>query len=124
MRKKIIERLNSNTRRIRQLEENLKNTEEEVRNAQERIIRETEDLEELKTQIKNRMSETEESLEALQVEVENLERKMNNFVSRREIREIEGYMDLMNPISSSFVTEEDVEELIEDKISKRKDNEI
>jgi hypothetical protein len=48
----------------------------------------------------------------LEVDVKEINREKRKFVTETDIDEIENYMELMNPINSSFVTKKQVKDMM------------
>ncbi|MDY6770577.1 MAG: hypothetical protein SV186_01320 [Candidatus Nanohaloarchaea archaeon] len=115
----VISRLNNNARRIRQLEETTRNLQEQVKNIEDRLNNQKKRVSQNKTDIKEKTEELNEKVENLNAEIKKLQRKTRKLVTRREFSEVEEYIDLMNPVESDFVTESDVEEMIEQKLQER-----
>jgi len=48
-----------------------------------------------------------------------IEKELAKRATKAELKQIESYMSLMSPITSKFVTKEEMERAIEDKIQKK-----
>lgn len=58
----------------------------------------------------------QDKLENITADTANIKRDMAKLVTRSELRSVEGYIDLIKPITSKFVTKKEVEEIIAEKI--------
>lgn len=121
----VTERLNNNSRRIRQLEEDLGNIREQLKNLEDELIEQKRKSNENHNKIESEMSEVRDKIANMEVDIKNLNRKVRKLVPKREIKEIENYMDLINPVTSSFVTEKEVKKIVDEKLEESsKGNEI
>lgn len=115
----IISRLNNNARRIRQLEETTRNLQEQVKSLEDRLNKQRKEVTQNRSDIKTETKDLWEEVDNLQAELKNLQRKSRKMVTRREFSEIEDYMDLMSPVTSAFMTKNEVEELVETKLEQQ-----
>lgn len=111
----IIKRLNNTTRRVRQIEETVRNIQEQLKSIESRLNQQKRDVTQNKETLQDRADDLEDDIQEINAEIQTIQRKMRKLVPRRELSEIEEYMDIMNPINTSFVTEDEVEDIIEDK---------
>lgn len=114
----VVERLNNNSRRIRQLEENLRNIREQLKSLEDDVIEDKKRLNDNKTKFNSETEEIRDKIANIEVDIKNLNRKVRKLVPKREIKEIENYMDLINPVTSSFVTEKEVRKIVKEEIDK------
>lgn len=112
-------RVNDNARRIRQLEETVRNLQEQVKSLEDQVNQQKRDLTNHEHETKEQFEQVEETLDTIDAEVKNLQRKTRKLVTRREFNEMEEYMDLMNPVQSSFLTKSEAETIIEKKLAER-----
>lgn len=128
---RIVDRVNDFNRRVRDLEEKIRNLTARVNTLDDTLLEKTSDLSDDMQDLEDDMSELRDRMANLEVDIKEINREKRKFVTSQEIEEIENYMDLMNPINSSFVTKkearkmikqekgvtrEDVEELIDRKL--------
>jgi len=110
----VLQRLNEHGRRIRLLEErvdrivsSLHTLEEESKNAQS----------ELKVGLERRDLKIKEILEVLDTikkELARMEAELSKLATKTELKEIKTFIDVLNPITSKFVTKDEVERMLED----------
>lgn len=104
--------LNSNTRRIRQLEENLRNIRNQLGSVENVLLNEKKNFDELKEKMEGLFEQMRIEMRALKSEMKNVERIARKAVSKREMKEIESFLEIFNPLKSKFVTKEEVIDLI------------
>jgi len=110
----VLQRLNEHGRRIRLLEErvdrivsSLHTLEEESKNAQS----------ELKVGLERRDLKIKEILEVLDTikkELARIDAELSKLATKAELKEIKTFIDVLNPITSKFVTKDEVERMLED----------
>ena len=66
-------------------------------------------------ELEDDLSDVRDRIANIEVDIKELNREKKKYVSRQEIDEIENYMDLMNPIQSSFATKNEVRKIVEKK---------
>ncbi len=116
----MVGRLNNNARRIRQLEETSRNLQEQVKNIEDEINQQKNKISTNEDRIQEGLEQLEEKVDNLSAEVHSLQRETRKLVTRREFNELQEYMDLMDPVTSSFVTKSEVEDIVEEKLTARR----
>ncbi|WP_414837873.1 hypothetical protein ACK3SF_00505 [Candidatus Nanosalina sp. VS9-1] len=115
----VVDRVNDFNRRVRDLEEKIRNLSARVNTLDDTIMNKTESNSEDIQELENDVNELSDRVANLEVDIKNINREKRKFVTSQELDEIENYMNLMNPINSSFMTEKEVREMIEeDYVSK------
>jgi predicted nucleic acid-binding Zn-ribbon protein len=112
----VISRLNNNARRIRKLEETTRNLQEQVKNIEDRLNNQKKRVSQNKKELSDDVEKLDETVQNLNAEIKKVQRKTRKLVTRREFNEIEEYIDLMNPIESDFMTKEEVNELLDERL--------
>lgn len=108
----LVDRVNDFNRRIRDLEEKVRNLNARVNTIDDSLLKKTKSLSKDIQDVNDNMSEIRDRIANLEVDIQEINREKRKFVTSQEIEEIENYMDLMNPINSSFMTEKEVKKLI------------
>lgn len=119
---RIVNRVNDFNRRIRDLEEKVRNLTARVNTLDDSLLDKTNDLQNDIQDLNADLEEVRDRIANMEVDIKELNREKKKYVTQQEIQEIENYMDLMNPIQSSFATKKEVKELIdkEDGVSEQK----
>ncbi|MFB6193007.1 MAG: hypothetical protein ABEK00_02050 [Candidatus Nanohaloarchaea archaeon] len=110
----LTDRVNDFNRRIRDLEEKVRNINARVNTLDDTLLKKTKSLSDDIQDINDDMEELRDRMANLEVDIQEINREKRKFVTSQELDEIENYMDLMNPINSSFMTEKEVKKLIKD----------
>lgn len=113
----IVKMVNTNTRRIRTIEQRLSGTERRIGSLEEKIIDEIDDLRRGFEQIAMDIKALGENLSQIRAETLKINKNLDKTAKKAEVKELESLLDLYSPIKSKFVTREEVERLIEEKKS-------
>jgi len=115
----VVKIMSANTRRIRALEQRLNGLEMRIGSIEEKIINEIEgirkDFEEINMYIKNIVKNFSE----LRAEILMINKTIDKTARKSEVKELESLLDLYSPIKSKFTTRDEVERLIDEKLSKK-----
>lgn len=106
-------RVNDFNKRIRDLEEKVRNLTARVNTLDDSLLDKTNDLQDDIQDLEDDISDVRDRIANMEVDIKELNREKKKYVTQQEIDEIENYMDLMNPIQSSFTTKKEVKELLE-----------
>ncbi len=115
----VVKIISTNTRRIRALEQRLNGLEMRIGAIEEKIINEIEgirkDFEEIHIDIKSIVK----NLSELKSEILIINKTIDKTARKSEVKELESLLDLYSPIKSKFTTRDEVERLIDQKLSKK-----
>jgi len=111
--------VNVNTRRIRTLEQRLILTERRISALEEKIIEEIDNLRKNFEKIFIDIKAVTENLSQIRTEILTINKNLDKSARKSEVKELESLLDLYSPIKSKFATREEVERMIEEKISKK-----
>ncbi|MFB6209638.1 MAG: hypothetical protein ABEJ56_05905 [Candidatus Nanohaloarchaea archaeon] len=111
---RIVNRVNDFNRRIRDLEEKVRNLTARVNTIDDSLLEKTGDLQDDIKELEDDLEDVRDRIANLEVDIKEINREKKDFITENELEEVENYMDLMNPIKSSFATKKEVKEMIED----------
>ncbi|MFB6292537.1 MAG: hypothetical protein ABEI58_04050 [Candidatus Nanohaloarchaea archaeon] len=111
----VVDRVNDFNRRMRDIEEKVRNLTARVNNLDESLLNKTKSLSDDIQELEDEIEDVRDRIANMEVDIKEINREKRKFVSSQELEEIENYMKLMNPINSSFTTESEVKELIEEE---------
>ncbi len=114
----IVKMVNTNTRRIRILEQRLSGFERRIGSLEDRIIDEIDNLRRGLEQINLDIKAVSESLSGIRVEMLNINKDLNRTAKKTEVKELESLLDIYNPIKSKFITRDELERFMEEKSEK------
>ncbi len=105
-------RLNDNTRRIRVLEERLRNVDTRVNKAEQSEILDKNQTVKDVQHIQDTLRLIQDRIANLEVELQTTHKEIKKSVAHTELKEIQNYIELINPILTKFVTRKELEEII------------
>jgi predicted nucleic acid-binding Zn-ribbon protein len=113
---KLIERVNSNIRRLRILEQEssiyktrLTSAEQEIMSQRNQVMKSIKD-------INDKISRQEDRIAAIENTVKEIISQFKKVTTTSKIKELEELIEIYNPIKSQFVTREEVERIIEERL--------
>jgi len=115
----IVKRINTNTRRIRTIEQRLDGLESRIGALEEKLIDEIDNLRKGFDQISVDIKTVSEILSEIRGEILKINKSMDKTAKKAEIKELETLLDIYNPIKSKFVTRDQVERILEEKLGKK-----
>lgn len=109
----LVKRMNDDTRRIRIMEQRLDRVESSVQSMQENTLNQLNDLKLALERINDKIVSVSEKLMSIEGEILRLNKDVSKTATKRELKQIETFIDLINPITAKFVTKDEVEKMIE-----------
>ncbi len=115
----VVNVINSNTRRIRSVEQRLDGLEMRIGAIENKIINEMKELRKEFDEINMDIRNISKNFNELRNEVLRINKTLDKTAKKAEVRELESLLDLYNPIKSRFTTREEVERLIDEKLGQK-----
>lgn len=115
----LVKRMNEDTRRIRVMEQRADRIEMSLSSLEEGI---EDQMSEMKSNIEKlsvNIKTISDKLIVLESEISKIVKDLSKKATRSDVKELESYISLMNPITSTFVTKEEMEKTIEEKHAKK-----
>jgi len=115
----LVKRVNDETRRIRLAEQRLDRFEADMANVEGTMTSHAAEMKGQMDSVNRSLKSLGDRLMVIENALERVEKELAKRATKAEFKQIESYMELMSPITSKFVTKEDVERAIEDKMTKK-----
>ena len=115
----VVKIINTNTRRIRSLEQRLDGLEMRIGAIEEKIINEMNALRKEFDEINMYIKDLVKNLNEIRNEVLKINKAIDKTAKKAEVKELESLLDLYNPIRSRFTTREEVERLVDEKLGQK-----
>jgi DNA repair ATPase RecN len=115
----LINRLNEDTRRIRLLEQRVEKLDGSFSRMEETAIVQLKNLEISFERLGNKLTLVSEKLKQLEDEIQRMNKELLKTAKKTELKQLEGFIDLINPITSRFVTRDELESYVEEKLGKK-----
>lgn len=116
----LVERTNSNIRRLRVLEQNMDASKSRVNTVEKTAQEESERVKKEVGELDSRIKEESERIIKLELTLKDVINQLKRSVSTSKLKELESLIDVFNPLKSEFVTREEVENLIEERLGESK----
>ncbi|NOR85238.1 hypothetical protein GQ473_03910 [archaeon] len=110
-------RLNDNTRRIRVLEEKILNIDSRVNTIEQNVINATKQINTGKQETDNELKELLDRLANFEIDIQTMKKTMKKTVTHGELKEINNYIELINPITTKFITKKELLDIIENRVT-------
>ncbi len=115
----MVDRINDNTQRLRILEQEREILDSRIGSLEKNMLS-------LTKQVQKSIADNEGEIKKLETKVSQMEntikeiiKYMRNLATKAKISELEELVEIYNPLKSNFVTREEVEKIIEEKITNK-----
>ncbi len=116
----LVKRMNEDTRRIRIIEQRVDRLENSIESIQENSLTQLNDLKLALEKINNKIVSVSDKLMNIEGEILRLSKEISKTATKRELKQMETFIDLINPITAKFATKDEVEKMIDNKLPKTK----
>lgn len=110
----IVRRLNEYSRRIRLLEQRADRSLTNLHALEENVLNQMNELRIKFERVNTKLSEIVGKLDLLEGEIEKTNTKLEKTVTKSELKEIQTFIEVLNPITSKFVTKDELARAIEE----------
>lgn len=114
----LVNRINEDRRRIRLMEQNIDRLEESINSTESDLLARISEFRILIERMERKLSETTTRMVSLEAEISRLDNSVKKAASKIDLKQLENFIDLVNPITSKFVTKEELERAIEERLLK------
>jgi TolA-binding protein len=115
----LVKRANDETRRTRLLEQRVDRFEAEMERMQGMISAQNSEFKAQLQQISAGIKSLSDRMSAMESAISRIEKELAKRATKGEVKQIESYMSLMSPVVAKFVTKEEMERAIEEKMTKK-----
>jgi predicted RNase H-like nuclease (RuvC/YqgF family) len=114
----LVRRMNETSIRIKDLENRVSRIERNFASLSENFAREAKEFTLNFDDIFKKISQTFSMLEGINAEILKIKKELESFAKRTEVKELEKFVELISPITSRFVTKDEIERILEEKLRK------
>jgi chromosome segregation ATPase len=115
----LIMRVNDATRRLRLLEQRVDKLNDSFSRMEESAVVQMKNLEISLERLSNKIALVNDKIKGLEDEILKVNRELAKTAKKAELKQLEGFIDLINPITSRFVTKNEMENYVEEKLKKK-----
>ena len=112
----IVRRANETVRRLRDLEESDSLIEGRLNTAETGILNLSSEKKEMNEAITARLDEMDKSIIRIDNELVRLAKNVDKMAKKTEVRELENLISIYNPIKTKFITREEAELMIKERL--------
>lgn len=116
----LVRRMNEDTRRIRALEQRLTRIDNSIDSLEYNTLTQLNDLKIKFEKIGNNLLEVSEKLTSIENEILRINKELEKTATKAEVKQLETFIELFNPVKSRFVTKDEMERMLEEKLVKCK----
>ncbi|MFH1623331.1 MAG: hypothetical protein ABIA12_02325 [Candidatus Aenigmatarchaeota archaeon] len=115
----IVKRINEDRRRMRLLEQSLERLENSLSALEGSALSQMSDFKLMLERIVSKIEAASARLNAIEGNVSKLGRGVDKAATKLELRQMESFIDLVNPVTSKFVTRDELDRAMEERVRKR-----
>ena len=114
----IVRRVNEDRRRIKLAEHKMDRFESSMSALETAAITQMGDLKLMLDQINMKMDSVSSRLNKMETDITRLKKIISKGATKLELKQLESFIDLINPITSRFVTKDELDRTLDDKLTK------
>ncbi len=110
----LIRRFNDNSKRLRLVEQKMSGLESTLSNIDQSVVEQFKQAKLSTDKLNAKIDELANRVSKIEDDTRKLSKQMERAATKTELREIQGFIDLINPIKSQFITISEVRKMLED----------
>ncbi len=114
----LMRRVNDDTKRLRLLEQRSAAVDSRLASLEETLLEQFKKINQAFDKISQRIDESDDRLAKVEDDTKKLIKQMERVASKTDLGEMQGFIDLINPMKSNFITKPEVERMLEEKLGK------
>ncbi|MEM2146529.1 MAG: hypothetical protein QW279_14300 [Candidatus Jordarchaeaceae archaeon] len=111
----ILRRVNEESRRVRILEQRMDRIYDSVNTLEENIISQLDDLKIGIERLSDKILKISERLNIIENEIDKVNKGLGKAATKSELKQLEAFINVVNPITSKFLTKEQLERILEER---------
>jgi chromosome segregation ATPase len=116
----LVKRMNEDGRRIRMLEQRVDKLENNLNDVQGSVMAQSEDLKVGLSKIVDKLTMVSDRISKMEADLARIEKEARKAATKAEVKQLESFIDLVNPITSKFVTRDELDRAFAERPEKRK----
>ncbi len=110
----LIRRLNDNSKRLRLVEQKTLNAEAGVANIDQSVLEQFKQVKSYTDKLNVKIEDLGNRISKLEDDSRKMSKQLERTSTKTELREVQGFIDLINPMKSEFITRAEVKRMLED----------
>jgi len=119
MTNEMVRRLNEYSRRIKNIEQRLERMESRIDMIEETILNQINDLKINLDKIGQKIMGVSDRLNVMENEILRINKDLSKTALKSDIKKLETFIDIVNPITAKFVTKDELERALEERVRKK-----
>jgi len=115
----LVKRINEDTRRIRTLEQRMDRIENSMSTLEETLLAQMGELTISLERISKRIADVAEKITTMENEILRINKELGKTATKTEVKQLETFIDLVNPITAKFVTKDELDRRLEGLTAKK-----
>lgn len=112
----MVNRLNEDRRRIRLIEQSIDRVESSINALESSLLSQISDLKVTVERTRSEMTETANKVSLMETEISRFGKIVGKSATKLELKQLESFIDLVNPVTSKFVTKDEMERALEERM--------
>jgi vacuolar-type H+-ATPase subunit I/STV1 len=113
----LVDRTNTDTQRIRVLEQREEALTFRINAMEQEALNINKAIQKLASSLESELKKRDRGISELQVVIKEMIKQLKRLATSGKVKELEAMLDLYNPLKSSFMTRDEVEQLISKRLS-------
>ena len=114
----LINRVNENVQRLRVVEQKMQATDLRINSAEQNVVYYTKNMQKELSDKNTTISQIDERIEKIETAYNEILKQLKLVATRANLDELKQLLSIYDPMKSSFVTKEELERFVEEKLSK------
>lgn len=115
----LVERTNSNTQRLRVLEQRTESSDSRINSIEKDFIELTKNLKAMVKDTESRIAVEDDRVVQIENTVKEIVTHVKRLATSADVRGLQELIDIYNPLKSNFMTRDEVEQLIQEKLTNK-----
>lgn len=111
-------RMNEESRRMKVIEQRIDRMEQQLQSLETTAIAQMDDIRVSMERMIAKITGIADRLTGIESELMRINKELGKTAGKAELKQLETYIDIMNPIKSKFITKDELDRVIEEKIKK------
>lgn len=115
----LVRRMNENSRRLRIMEQRLDKIESSLSMLEQSAINQMNDMKINLDKISMKITTVTEKFKKIEEDIISINKELGKTATKAEVKQLETFIDLVNPITSKFITKDQLERALEDRMARK-----
>lgn len=115
----LVRRINEDRRRIRLMEQSIDRLENSLSSIESSVLSQMGDLKISLDRINSKLSLSAERLNLIESDITKLKKQASRGATKIELKQVESFIDLVNPVTSKFVTKDELDRAFDERLKRK-----